>query len=167
MNVPEPDALAAALERIVAAAAWQADDPVSRGRSVQELRLLRLLSMRPTLQAQVAGPLGLSRSGTGALIQRLEVAGLLERRADPEDRRLRTVALTDGARERLREDLRWLTEEAQALSQDLEPGQRETLTGFMVALADAAERVVERATQRDPETRRRAPDLPSLPLLWG
>lgn len=43
----------------------------------------------------------LSRSGMGALVQRLEEAGLVERRTDPGDRRLRLARLTALGHERL------------------------------------------------------------------
>lgn len=43
----------------------------------------------------------LSRSGMGTLVQRLEEAGLVERRTDPGDRRLRLARLTALGHERL------------------------------------------------------------------
>jgi DNA-binding MarR family transcriptional regulator len=52
-------------------------------------------------QARLAELIGLSRSGTGALVQRLEQAGFVARRADSGDRRLRRVELTAAGTARL------------------------------------------------------------------
>jgi DNA-binding MarR family transcriptional regulator len=58
--------------------------------------LLHLAHDGGARQPRLAALTGLSRSGTGALVQRLEQAGLVERRTDPSDRRLRRVELTRG-----------------------------------------------------------------------
>lgn len=63
--------------------------------------LLHLAHADGALQAQLTNLTTLSRSGTGALVARLEAAGLLERRAVPGDRRLRLVRLSDSGRERV------------------------------------------------------------------
>ena len=63
--------------------------------------LLHLAHAGGARQPRLAALTGLSRSGTGALVQRLEQAGLVERRPDPDDRRLRRVELTRGGTARL------------------------------------------------------------------
>ncbi len=63
--------------------------------------LLHLAYHGGARQPRLAALTGLSRSGTGALVQRLEHARLVERRTDPDDRRLRRVELTGTGRARL------------------------------------------------------------------
>ncbi len=70
--------------------------------------LLHLAHHGGARQPRLAALTGLSRSGTGALVQRLEQAGLVERRTDPEDRRLRRVELTSTGRARLGDATRGL-----------------------------------------------------------
>jgi DNA-binding MarR family transcriptional regulator len=60
--------------------------------------LLHLAHHGDVAQGRLPAVTGLSRSGTGALVHRLERAGLVERRADPDDRRLRRVALSAAGR---------------------------------------------------------------------
>ena len=60
--------------------------------------LLHLAHDGGARQPRLAALTGLSRSGTGALVQRLELARLVERRTDPDDRRLRRVELTSAGR---------------------------------------------------------------------
>jgi DNA-binding MarR family transcriptional regulator len=63
--------------------------------------LLYLAHVGGAPQARLAELIGLSRSGTGALVQRLEQAGMVKRRADSRDRRLRRVELTEPGAARL------------------------------------------------------------------
>ncbi len=63
--------------------------------------LLHLAHHGGSRQPRLTALTGLSRSGTGALVQRLEQAGLVERTTDPDDRRLRRVELTSAGRARL------------------------------------------------------------------
>ena len=65
--------------------------------------LLHLAHVGGARQARLAELIGLSRSGTGALVQRLEQAGLVERRADSGDRRLRRVELSEAGAAHLAE----------------------------------------------------------------
>jgi DNA-binding MarR family transcriptional regulator len=70
--------------------------------------LLHLAHDGGARQPRLAALTGLSRSGTGALVQRLEQARLVERKADPDDRRLRRVELTSNGRARLSDATRGL-----------------------------------------------------------
>ena len=49
----------------------------------------------PSPQRAAAGRLGLNESAMTPMVRRLVEAGLVERRADPEDRRVRALALTE------------------------------------------------------------------------
>jgi DNA-binding MarR family transcriptional regulator len=60
--------------------------------------LLHLAREGGARQPRLAALTGMSRSGTGALVQRLEQAQLVERRTDPDDRRLRRIELTSRGR---------------------------------------------------------------------
>ncbi len=72
------------------------------GVSDEELAVLLCLAHDGSVpQARLAALTTLSRSGTGALVQRLEQAGLVERRAVADDRRVRLVRLSARGRERL------------------------------------------------------------------
>ena len=50
-------------------------------------------------QTQLAEILGTERAPLGRLLDRMEVAGLVERRADPQDRRINRIYLKEEARE--------------------------------------------------------------------
>ncbi|MDA0184353.1 MarR family transcriptional regulator [Solirubrobacter phytolaccae] len=68
----------------------------------EELTALLHLAHHERLAQRRLGELtGLSRSGAGAMIQRLEEHGYVRRWADPEDRRLRWIELTPAGREAL------------------------------------------------------------------
>jgi DNA-binding MarR family transcriptional regulator len=81
----------------------------------------------------------LSRSGAGAMIQRLEQDGFVERRSDPTDRRLRFVELSAAGRERLRDAYRELGEAVERALADGAPGGLELLAGLLDGLADAVD----------------------------
>jgi DNA-binding MarR family transcriptional regulator len=70
--------------------------------------LLHLAHHGGARQPRLAALTGLSRSGAGALVQRLEQSRLVERRTDPDDRRLRRVELTSTGRARLSDATRGL-----------------------------------------------------------
>jgi DNA-binding MarR family transcriptional regulator len=70
--------------------------------------LLHLAHDGGARQPRLAALTGLSRSGTGALVQRLELARLVARRTDPDDRRLRRVELTSAGRAMLDDATRGL-----------------------------------------------------------
>ncbi|MER5701720.1 MarR family transcriptional regulator [Micromonospora sp. NPDC002296] len=53
---------------------------------------------RPQPARDLAEQLGCDRSNVTTLVDKLEQAGLVERRADPTDRRLKTLAVTEAGR---------------------------------------------------------------------
>src|SRR4051794_32457808 len=63
--------------------------------------LLYLAYHGGVMQHQLAEITSLSRSGAGAMLQRLEERGYVQRRADPADRRLRMVELSPAGREQV------------------------------------------------------------------
>ncbi|GAB2828020.1 MarR family winged helix-turn-helix transcriptional regulator [Streptomyces daliensis] len=73
-----------------------------------QARVLALLSREPTPMRKVAQQLKCEPSNVTGIVDRLEVRGLVERRPDPADRRVKVAAATDEGRataDRLRESL--------------------------------------------------------------
>jgi DNA-binding MarR family transcriptional regulator len=80
----------------------------------------------------------LSRSGMGTLVQRLEEAGLVERRTDPGDRRLRLARLTPLGHERLERAYGDRDEAARRGTSRFSATELRTLELLLDALAEAA-----------------------------
>lgn len=104
----------------------------------QEAILLLLLAQEGLSQSELAGALGVEAPTMTKAVTRLEKAGLVERRPDPEDGRVSRVYLTESGRG-LEDDIHavWsaieaqvtggLTEVEQALLQRLLPQMRDNL----------------------------------------
>jgi DNA-binding MarR family transcriptional regulator len=94
--------LQVAFERVhahFAAAVAEVDLAPMQAKALHELEVERPISMR-----QLANRLGADPSNVTGLIDRLEARGLVERRPDPNDRRIKGLALTSagaGLRQRL------------------------------------------------------------------
>ena len=98
--------------------------------------LLHLVQHGGASQRELAELTTLSRSGTGAMLQRLEQHGLVERRPQPGDRRARVVELSAAGRERMRRAYRELDAAlAAALPEDTD---LEALTRLLDRLRHAA-----------------------------
>ncbi|MFF0432296.1 MarR family winged helix-turn-helix transcriptional regulator [Streptomyces sp. NPDC004327] len=78
-----------------------------------QARVLGLLALEPTPMRKIADKLRCEPSNVTGIIDRLESRGLVERRPDPADRRVKVAAPTDEGRataRRLRESLRFARE---------------------------------------------------------
>lgn len=64
-----------------------------------QARVLALLAREPAPMRQVARQLKCEPSNVTGIVDRLESRGLVERRADPADRRVKVAAATDAGRE--------------------------------------------------------------------
>ncbi|MFJ3902360.1 MarR family winged helix-turn-helix transcriptional regulator [Streptomyces sp. NPDC090025] len=94
-----------------------------------QARVLGLLALEPTPMRKIATQLRCEPSNVTGIIDRLESRGLVERRPDPSDRRVKVAAPTDEGREtarHLRDSLRFareplgeLTEVERTLLRDL------------------------------------------------
>ncbi|MEU2163255.1 MarR family transcriptional regulator [Streptomyces chengbuensis] len=68
-----------------------------------QARVLGLLSMEPTAMRRIARKLKCEPSNVTGIIDRLEARGLVERRPDPADRRVKIAAATEEGRRTARE----------------------------------------------------------------
>jgi DNA-binding MarR family transcriptional regulator len=93
-------------------------------------------------QGRLAELTTLSRSGAGALVQRLEHRGLVRRRSDPHDRRRRLVELSPAGRERMRDAYAELDAAADGVLAE----RPEAELAALLRLLDALRRAAEAAT---------------------
>ncbi|MGW0191316.1 MarR family winged helix-turn-helix transcriptional regulator [Streptomyces sp. NPDC003362] len=86
-----------------------------------QAKLLSLLSLDPLPMRKLAHKLRCEPSNVTGIVDRLEARGLVERRPDPADRRVKVAAATDEGRRvarSLRESLRFAREPLAALSEE-------------------------------------------------
>ncbi|MFJ6629939.1 MarR family winged helix-turn-helix transcriptional regulator [Streptomyces sp. NPDC091376] len=84
-----------------------------------QARVLGLLSVEPTAMRRIAQKLKCEPSNVTGIIDRLEARGLVERRPDPDDRRVKIAAATEKGRDtarQLRDSLRFAREPLAELS---------------------------------------------------
>jgi DNA-binding MarR family transcriptional regulator len=91
---------------------------------------------RPTAMCRVAERLGCDPSNVTGIVGRLEARGLVERRPDPADRRIRNLVLTDAGRH-LRARLAARLAEPPALLARLSAADREALCSIRRRLVTA------------------------------
>jgi DNA-binding MarR family transcriptional regulator len=133
----------------------------------EELLVLRHLAEHgDASQAELASFTGLSRSGIGALVQRLERDALIERHPHPSDRRIRRVGLTARSRAQLALAYADLQAGVAALLAPLADGERAAIERFLDAAADLTEHQVRRSAC-EPAPEPSAPTAPSDWALWG
>ena len=101
--------------------------------------LLLLDGREPESQQQLAGHLGVDRTSMVGLIAALEGKGLVERRADAEDRRRNVVLLTDEGASTLRRATAASDEAERRLLSELEDVEVQQLRALLVKIA-ASER---------------------------
>ncbi|WP_112469039.1 MarR family winged helix-turn-helix transcriptional regulator [Streptomyces triticisoli] len=102
-----------------------------------QARLLSLLSLEPLPMRKLAQKLKCEPSNVTGIVDRLEVRGLVERRPDPADRRVKLAAATEEGRRvarELREGLRFAREPLAALSE----GERLALRDLLRRMAGAS-----------------------------
>jgi len=127
-----------------AAAVAEVDLAPAQARALHELDLERPISMRELAERLKSDP-----SNVTGLIDRLEARGLVERRPDPRDRRIKGLALTAaGARLRARLFARLYS---------APPAVAALAKGDQRALRDILQRVVSNATGALPDTSSRTP----------
>ncbi|MFF5531439.1 MarR family winged helix-turn-helix transcriptional regulator [Streptomyces cinerochromogenes] len=95
-----------------------------------QARLLSLLSLEPLPMRKLAQKLKCEPSNVTGIVDRLETRGLVERRPDPADRRVKVAAATEEGRRMardLRENLDFAREPLAALSDDERGSLRDLL----------------------------------------
>ncbi|MER5882393.1 MarR family transcriptional regulator [Streptomyces sp. NPDC001941] len=95
-----------------------------------QARVLGLLSLEPTPMRQIARKLRCEPSNITGIVDRLEARGLVERRPDPADRRVKLAAATEEGRStagRLRDSLDFAREPLA----DLTAGERTVLRDLL------------------------------------
>ncbi|MEU2714904.1 MarR family transcriptional regulator [Streptomyces sp. NPDC007205] len=95
-----------------------------------QARLLSLLSVEPLPMRKLAQKLKCEPSNVTGIVDRLESRGLVERRPDPADRRVKVAAATDDGRRvarDLREGLHFAREPLAGLSEDERRSLRDLL----------------------------------------
>src|SRR3954464_13001190 len=101
-----------------------------------QARLLSLLSLEPLPMRKLARKLKCEPSNVTGIVDRLESRGLVKRRPDPTDRRVKVAAATDEGRRiarELREGLRFAREPLAGLSEE----QRLSLRDLLKQMRDA------------------------------
>jgi DNA-binding MarR family transcriptional regulator len=100
-----------------------------------QARLLSLLSLEPLPMRRLAQRLRCEPSNVTGIVDRLESRGLVERRADPGDRRVKVAAATEEGRRvarELREGLRFAREPLAGLSEE----ERLVMRGLLRRMLD-------------------------------
>jgi DNA-binding MarR family transcriptional regulator len=102
-----------------------------------QAKVLGLLRLGPLPMRQIAQTLSCEPSNITGIVDRLELRGLVERQADPADRRIKLVATTEAGRaasSELRESLRFAREPLASLAQD----ERTQLRDLLRRIIDGA-----------------------------
>lgn len=108
------------------------------GLSVAQLDVLRrLYTQGPTPMSQLAETMNCEPSNLTGLVDKLEARGLVERRADPADRRVRLLALTDEGAGVTHES--WFAVTRRCPFMNLPSGQRQALETLLHDAVRAAE----------------------------
>ncbi|MEV7787324.1 MarR family transcriptional regulator [Streptomyces sp. NPDC088106] len=101
-----------------------------------QARLLSLLSLEPLPMRKLAQRLKCEPSNVTGIVDRLEARGLVERRPDPADRRVKLAAATAEGRRvarSMRESLRFAREPLAGLSEEERVALRDTLRTMLNA----------------------------------
>lgn len=99
--------------------------------------LVRLDPEAPTAMCRIAERIGCDPSNVTGIVRRLEARGLVERRPDPADRRIRKLVLTEAGR-RLRRRLSDRLAEAPPIVARLAAPDREALCAILRRIVDGA-----------------------------
>jgi DNA-binding MarR family transcriptional regulator len=137
MITPEMKTLLA-LESAHASLLKQVDAALSvHGIRFTEFLVLHQLSLAPKevmRRVELADAVGLTASGVTRLLLPLEKIGLVTKEANPRDARVSLVKLAPGGASIYADALRTVQHSAEALLQDLDPGQSEQLLNLLQAL---------------------------------
>jgi DNA-binding MarR family transcriptional regulator len=107
--------------------------------TVTQVRILHLLYWGPTppAQVEVAEQIALSEAAAGRAIDVLVKAGLVERRTDEDDRRIRRVVLADAGRNMVEQLAEGRRADLRRFVDDLGPDERRQLEAALIPILDA------------------------------
>ena len=136
-------------------------DPRYAGARAAHLAVLPHLDLEGTRLVEIARRMGISKQAVSQLIDDLEAYGIVERRADPEDRRAKRVIFTDRGRASLFDGLATLRAIEEEVLTGLTDTRRQRLREDLVRIATALERQLtappETTAPREPTLRAVAP----------
>ncbi|HEX4622381.1 MAG TPA: MarR family transcriptional regulator [Myxococcaceae bacterium] len=119
------------------AAAKFAERLASTGLTPAHAGILRIIANGPgTSQRALASTLGMLPSRLVTLVDELETKGLIERRDNPDDRRLHALHLTERGGKAMMEIGRVARAHGEALCAALKPAEREQLSELLGRIAD-------------------------------
>jgi DNA-binding MarR family transcriptional regulator len=111
---------------------------VPLGMTRPQVGLMRLIAARPGLsQQELAAALAVVPSRLVALLDDLERHGWVERRDDPDDRRMYALVLTEAGARRMEDVARIARAHNEAICAPLTGDEREQLVALLRKLADA------------------------------
>jgi DNA-binding MarR family transcriptional regulator len=109
------------------------------GITASQFGVLRLVEVRPgATGAELAHDSMYSPQSTHELLVALEAAGLIERRVDPSDRRVRRAYMTARGSEQLAEAHRRVIAIEERMVAELDEAERDAFRGWLVAAAAGA-----------------------------
>ena len=117
--------------------------------------LMYLLEHTQATQRQLIAICTLTRSGVGAMVSRLEHAGLIERVEDPRDKRVRLLQLSARGAKRMRDARGAYDAELAGLLGERSEDELEALTRLVAAATEATEEAAA-APAREPRRAGRA-----------
>ncbi len=147
----EIDRLVALYRR--ASRSLRANDPANwaEGLTMPKIRVLFLIGRSgPVSVGQLATGLGISQPSATEMIEKPVSKGLVERTADPSDRRIVRVGLTERGKEMI--DRPWETRRAVLASalRDASPDERTAIERGLALLCDALEKAESTAVVAEP-----------------
>ncbi len=101
--------------------------------------LARIFECGPMPQNRLGDAVGMPRANIHKMVERLGARGLVETRADPDDCRLRIVALTDEGRALVEELIPLDIESTEDALEPLNENERKTLYALLRRLCDAGQ----------------------------
>ncbi len=117
---------------------------------VAQLRVCIILQAGPRTLSAIGEELGISVSATTQIADRLERAGLVERVADPEDRRVKNLQLTAHGADLMRSRREVRVRRAEKALEHLSPEIRESILNAICTLLEAAQAASPAVPGEDP-----------------
>lgn len=118
-------------------------DPVSE-LPLAQLRVCAMLRQGARSMSAMSRELRVSLSALTQIADRLERAGLVQRVAEPNDRRIRCLQLTDSGEERMRRQVRYRSERVLAVLGRLDPEERLGIRAALDRLSEACHGIKRR-----------------------